>query len=327
MKKLEPKQIPQFVALCVVSSGVFGYFVVRMVAPGSASASSAIPAPVAKPASHAAAFAPVAPVASGAAVAATPDPAASASSVLAAPPTPEMRDPFIVGYVDPKTAVSVVPALPVKPKLTVPSLPQMARVTLPGLSPFPAPAAPELPSGLSGLTIRPTGPAVSSIPALPAAPAPPAWQVTGVVQTDTDKLAILRDGDARRIVHSGDFVDSTYRVASVTRGGVVLRHGAYTYRLLLGGKPGAEPALPAASFTAPPMFTAPPVFTAPPSHPAPGRSGLPDSASLTQGAHSLSRLARLWLGNAPALPAHARTSRPPIQLALRFLNNAEDTDK
>ena len=238
-----------------------------------------------------------------------------------------MRDPFVVGYVDPKAAVSVVSALPVKPKLTAPVLPQMARVTLPGLSPFPAPAAPELPSGLSGLTIRPTGPTVSPIPALPAAPAPPAWQVTGVVQTDTDKLAILRDGDARRIVHSGDFVDSTYRVTSVTRGWVVLRHGAYTYRLPLGGKPGAAPALPAASFTAPPMFTAPPVFTAPPSHPAPARSGLPDSASLPQGAHALNRLARLWLGNAPALPPHARTSRPPIQLALRFLNSAEDTDK
>ena len=38
MKKLEKKQIPQFAALCILSAGVFGYFVIRIVTPSPAAA-------------------------------------------------------------------------------------------------------------------------------------------------------------------------------------------------------------------------------------------------------------------------------------------------
>ena len=63
--------------------------------------------------------------------------------------------------------------------------------------------------------------------------------MTGVLQNDVEKVAILRNGEARRIVHAGDFVDSVYRVINVTRTGVVLRHSQAVYTLKLGGK--AEP--------------------------------------------------------------------------------------
>ena len=38
MNKLDKKQIPQFAALCVLSAGVFGYFVVKIVTPSPAAA-------------------------------------------------------------------------------------------------------------------------------------------------------------------------------------------------------------------------------------------------------------------------------------------------
>ena len=336
MKKLDKKQIPQFVALCILSSGVFGYFVMRMVTPSPAAASTAVhpssPVPVAAavPASSAkpslAAASATNPAAAPVAVGTPPltDPAQ-----IVTPPTPGMRDPFVIGYVDPKTAAATTPSA--APPLQHAPV-QEARATVPGLSTFPAPVAPGLPT-LTDLTVRPTQFAVSlpSVPALPAAPAPPSWLVTGVLQTDTDKLAILRNGESRRIVRSGDFVDSIYRVADVTRSCVVLRHGTFTYRLLLGGdKPAAAPSLPPASFSAPPTFTAPPMFTPPPaSLPPPprrapaGRPGVPDAAALSQAGRSLHRLAQLWLRTSPVLPVHARTARPSEQLALRFLGDAD----
>lgn len=335
MKKLEKKQIPQFVALCILSSGVFGYFVVRMVTPTVAAAS--VPAPprtAAAPVKNA--DAPTVPGTTTAVATGTPtagDPAmlpAGDPALLVTPPSPGMRDPFVVGYVEPKTPVAAAPpAAPLNPAVTGT---QMARTSLPGLA-LPAPLAPELPSGLSGFSIRPTRPA-SVLPMPPAAPAPPTWTVTGVVQTDTEQLAILRNGEARRIVRSGDFVDSTYRVTDVTRTSVVLRHGTASYRLLLGGdKPAAVSPAPASfgappAFTAPPMFTAPPVFGTPPAPAAPARRpGLPNGASLTRASRSLSRVARLWLRATPTLPDHARTVRPQPQLALRFLDNVEVMEK
>lgn len=319
MKKLEQKQIPQFVALCILSSGVFGYFVMRMVTPSPASASSVVhpSAPATARTAAPSAGAASAPTATNAATASTATPVAAGTlaasgdpALLVPPPTPGMRDPFVVGYVDPKVDPKIAAALPAAPPRAAASSQQLARTTLPGLSAFTAPVVPTLPSGLSGLTVRQTrmAAALPTVPPLPAAPAPPAWVVTGVLQTDTEKLAILRNGEARRIVHSGDFVDSVYRVADVTRSWVVLRHGAMTYRLLLGGdKPAPGLAVPAASFGAPPTFMAPPMFTAPPGRPAPARRpGLPDAAALKQGGRSLNRLARFWLRTSPAI--NIRTS-------------------
>ncbi len=225
MKKLDKKQIPQFAALCILSAGVFGYFVIKVVTPSPAAAGTRAPQP-AMPPVKAGPAAPLAAAPGGKPTAATPDAAGTTTvaagtpggtvpapeDAAAPPPTPGMRDPFVVGYVDPKTIpaapVSAPPAGPVQP-----NLPNQDKLIakLNGLPPAPVsgPAAPALPPGLGGFASQA---AVPSAPALPTAPAAPVWTVTGVLQSDVEKVAILRDGEARRIVRAGDFVDSVYRV-------------------------------------------------------------------------------------------------------------------
>ena len=332
MKKLDKKQIPQFVALCVLSSGVFGYFVMRMVTPSEASASSAVrqATPVAA-APTTKADTPV-PTTVGAAagtgplaVASTGAPTAAGDPAPAVPqPLAGMRDPFVVGYVEPKIAPSVAPVT-APPKLIASPNPQMARATLPGLSAFPAPPAPELPNGLTGFSVRPTQMA-PSLPRVLAPPTPaPTWTVTGVLQADTEKVAILRNGEARRIVRSGDFVDSTYQVADVTRSYVVLRHGSASYRLMLGGgKPAQSTTLAPASVSGPPMLTTPPDSAAP-KQTAPGQHlGQPGSSALTQAGHSLGRLATQWLNKKRTEPVLASYSQPSDHIALRFFDNTQE---
>ncbi len=331
MKKLDKKQIPQFVALCVLSSGVFGYFVIRMVTPSEASASTAVrqSTPVAAgPTTKAvtpvpttvntAAGAPLI-VASAVTPTVAGDPAPAVLQPLAG-----MRDPFVVGYVEPKIAPPVAPVI-APPKLIASPNPQMARATLPGLSAFPAPPAPDLPNGLTGFSVRPTQMA-PSLPRVLAPPTPaPAWTVTGVLQANAEKVAILRNGEARRIVRSGDFVDSTYQVADVTRSYVVLRHGSATYRLMLGGgKPAQSPTLAPASVSGPPMLTTPPDSAAP-KQTAPGQHlGQPGSSALTQAGHSLGRLATQWLSKTRTEPVQASLSQPTDQIALRFFDNTQE---
>jgi hypothetical protein len=263
-----------------------------------------------------------------AAVAAVPLTVASAAAGNTAPAVPlplaGMRDPFVVGYVEPKSAPAVAPVA-APPTLVASASSQMARTTLPGMSAFPAPPAPDLPTGLSGFSVRPTQMG-SSLPRVVAPPTPPpAWTVTGVLQADTERVAILRNGEARRIVRSGDFVDSTYQVADVTRSYVVLRHGAATYRLMLGGvKPAQSPPLAPASVSGPPMITAPPDSAAP-KQTAPGqRSGQPGSSALTQAGHSLGHLAAQWLSKTKTQPVQDSLSQPSNQVALRFFDNTQE---
>jgi len=239
MKKLDKKQLPQFAALCVLTAGVFGYFVLRLITPSPAAASTRPHSPAVtqtapavqadpKPASVSGAVTPVTDSTPAAADSATADSAAPA-------PTQGMRDPFVVGYVGPKTpppsapAASPAPVLPAPSKLSLPKIgPRMT--SLPPAS-FSVPYAPPLPAASF-----PTRPGVTeTAPPPAAAPSPPAWTVTGVLQSDGGQVAILRSGDSRRIVRLGDFVDNVYRVVDVTRASVVLRHGATFYLLMLGG--------------------------------------------------------------------------------------------
>ena len=329
MQKLDKKQIPQFVALCVLSSGVFGYFVMRMVTPSEASASSATrqATPIAAAAPSPKAVTPV-PTTGSVAVGAAPQAVALTAAGVPAPiiplPMVGMRDPFVVGYVDPKIAPTVAPVT-APPTQVASANPQMARTTLPGLSAFPAPPAPDLPTGLSGFSVRPTqmGPSLPRVLA-PQTP-PPAWTVTGVVQADTEKVAILRNGEARRIVRSGDFVDSTYQVADVTRSYVVLRHGASTYRLMLGGgKPAQSPPLAPAPVSGPSMITTPP-YSAAPKQTTPGEHlGQPGNSALTQSGRSLGRLAAQWLSKTRTQPVQDSLSSPSDQAALRFFDNTQE---
>jgi len=181
------------------------------------------------------------------------------TSTTAVPPSAGMRDPFVVGYIDPKTTASTQP-----PSQTQPAPKGAASDSaMPSLLPMPGLQGPETVSALSGLTIRPSETAATSIGVTPLPSAPP-WTVTGVLLTDSAKMAILRNGQARRIVRSGDLVDSSYRLADVTRNWVVLRHGSLSYRLLLGaGKPSSTPAAPPTVVPPPPTPTSPPIVSTP----------------------------------------------------------------
>lgn len=252
--KLDKKQLPQYIALGVLTAGVGGYSVYHFAAAGPVSAATAAAAPRASATAPAQA---AKPVPAGAAVA--------ADTGDAPPPTPAMRDPFTVGYVDPGTlpaplggAAPPVPALPAPGK-------QVAALS--PLSPLPVglPSAPPLPGSGLGLfpakaaglpSALPAAPPAPVLPAAPALPDPPKWTVTGVLMGEGGEVAILRNGEARRIVRAGDFVDSVYRVSAVSRTAVQLRHGALVYRIVLGADkpaPGASSAPASAPASTPPL--------------------------------------------------------------------------
>ncbi len=253
MKKLDPKQLPQFIALGVLTAGVGGYTVYHFAAPSPVSADT-------RPAAAATTPGKSGPVKPGASPAAPGSPAALTAAAVpgavtgdAPPPSPTMRDPFAPGYVDPTTLHTAASgaAIPALPKLSGKQTAGMGFV-----SPLPVglPLAPALPgSAPTGLMpALPVGPAAPPLPAaIAAAPPAPTWTVTGVLQGVGGKVAILRSGEARRIVRSGDFVDSTYRVAGVSRTAVVLRHGLFVYQLKLGGFK-AAPSAPMTMPSSPP---------------------------------------------------------------------------
>ncbi len=239
MKKLDKKQIPQFAALCILSAGTFGFFVMRLVTPTPAAAGTR-PRPVqeaAKPGPTTAS-----PTAQKAGTAKNTVSTTDAAPITA--PTAGMRDPFVVGYVDPKMisahAPAAAPALPAPAKT---AHTQMASIHEVGPAAVSAPFVPGLPLGLKSFPAAAPAPAaLPSAPAAPVLPAAPAWTVTGVLQNDAQQVAILRNGEARRFVRTGDFVDSQFKVVGVTRSSVTLRHGAAVYHLLLGGvKPASAP--------------------------------------------------------------------------------------
>lgn len=259
MQKLDKKQMPQFVGLCVLSTGVFGYFGVRMVTPSPAAAATR-PVPKMVVPVTVTATAPAAGRAAGSA-------AVPAEAVAPAPPpAPGMRDPFLVGYTDPKSVKAAAPAVftapPPGPAAGTPVANAQIHEQVASLPPAPVsglmvpgfPAAPPLPAA------APTLPPSQKIMPLPAPPpAPPKWTVTGLLQSEAGGVAILRDGDSRRFVRVGDFVDGLFRVANVTRSSVVLRHGKTFYTLPLsaaveqpGAKAVAAPAPAAAPMPAPP---------------------------------------------------------------------------
>jgi len=268
MNKLDKKQVPQFAALCVLSAGVFGYFVLKIVTPSPAAAGTRPhPAP---------AVAQAAPAASPATAKATATATAAAPAVDGADapaPTPGMRDPFVVGSVDSGAAASATPAAaPAAKPFALPrpakAAPQVASIR--EVSPAPV-GAPALPFGLRSLPPMGAAPGLPTAPekAAPrqeAPPAAPAWTVTGVLQSAGGQVAVLRSGEARRIVRNGDAVDGVYRVVAVTRSAVVLRHGKTFYHLALGAGQGAEkarvPAYARPAVMSAPAFTPAPVPTA-----------------------------------------------------------------
>ena len=280
MKKLDKKQVPQFIALCVLTAGVSGYLVMHLVAPSQVSAGTrppAAPTPVGGPAP-----APGRP-ASAAAASGTGTTAVAAvpAATDAPPPTPAMHDPFAPGYVDPSTILAKNGAAPAAAP-ALPGLPVGHRQangqrswSHAGFVPLGSGSARQpqrLPVAWKRSDVRPARSARRACSAICSGG-------TGLdrhrssARERTAKVAILRSGESRRIVRSGEFVDGMYRVTGVTRTSVTLRHGAASYQLVLG----AAKAGPAAPGAAPGMpFTVPPA--APVSAPAPRPAAVIDGA-------------------------------------------------
>ncbi len=259
MKKLDKKQIPQVVVLAVLALGLFGYFAKTVFMPGSVSAKVAAPAPAA--------------AASTSGASAAPGAAAPALSADAAPSLPPgaLRDPFA------PAVASTSPAAPMPAALAPRAVPHDAApaprlASLRALPPanISIPAAPPLPFRAAAAPAF--GRPAASLPPLPVAPS---WTVTGVLQSGTEHIAILRSGDTRRFVKQGDTVDDRFKVAQVTRSFVVLRAGRSAFTLPLGGtkdkRAGFAASAPARAPALPTVPASMPTRPAPalPQYPAP----------------------------------------------------------
>jgi hypothetical protein len=215
----DKKQMPQIVALSVLSIGMLGYFSLRMLTP-----------PLPEKA--------VAGARKTSAVGKNPiiDEAQLelASLTDGNAPSLDMRDPFI-------SAAPPATSAPANNSTTTftTSLNQ-TRQTLGVLQPLPFSSAIR---PLTGLT--PGSPSFSAVSGV--APVV-SWSVTGVLTgpDSSSRIAILRNGDARRFVPLGDMVDDQYRLIGIDRFGVTLAQGKNRVRLRLGenvAKPtGAAPA-------------------------------------------------------------------------------------
>ena len=206
----DKKQLPQVIALAVVSVCLFGYFAWRMIAPPPTAAAAPVPTKTAAALSSAAA---------------QTQATTTASEVQIDAPGPGMRDPFLAPA-GPAPAVVKVASGPPPPVLP-----------------------PVMPSATSVQPLSPMTSTSVSAPQPPSPPAAPSWQVTGVVIDDAssaDHVAILRDGDQRRYVRPGAIVDGGYRVESVDPNGVTLTLGSASFRLPLGSaSTAAKPRIPA----------------------------------------------------------------------------------
>jgi len=269
VKKLDKKQTSQVAVMGVLSAGLFGYFAKTLILPSPASAKGPAPPPAAPAATSGAAGSPAPSAASAPGAHQT----ASAAGAVTAPadvpaPSPLMRDPFV------QPVSSAPPVVAAPAPAPAPAAAPPVRVTrLEGLSPAPlfVPRAPVLPFPAAGARPAPTA---AGLPPLPVAPP---WTVTGVLQSGSEHIAILRSGEARRFVRQGEYVDSQFQVASVTRNAVVLRSGRAVFTLPLGGaketgqaKAGHSPAFPV---SAPSVPALPASFRAP--MPAPSRPAAP----------------------------------------------------
>ncbi|MCW3058981.1 MAG: hypothetical protein JWQ02_802 [Capsulimonas sp.] len=232
MNKIDKKQLPQLIALIVLSVGVFGFFIFRMIVPTPAAAQ----APKTAKSSETEAAKKVA-------VAIT-----DAGEIAPAPaPSALMRDPFLPGVADTAALEAYQKARTVATP-TPSSAPRrftnrrMGTASLTALSPMPVPQVSPLPN----MGALPGPGQISAAPTvIPAPAAPVTWTVTGVMGGDGG-VAILRDGDKRRIVRQGDQLEGGLRIHHIARGAVILERDGQTYRLPLGGAKDAAPRTPAA---------------------------------------------------------------------------------
>jgi hypothetical protein len=213
MQKLDSKQVPQVIALSVISVGVFGYAVFTFAGSG----------PKPSPSKSAA-------KSSTSATASTPETGASSaeSSVagtrMALSVAEAGGDPAHPAGGSPEAAPGINLPGQYNPdpfKATMKPEPPVKAVQV---TPKPAPApvkpkpAPQLPdASLKG----PATTLINPIAPPPAAPERPAVRVTGTSVTDGMNLAILEIGPEHRVVQVGDVVSKGYRVKKIQLQGVV----------------------------------------------------------------------------------------------------------
>lgn len=214
MQKLDPKQVPQVIALGVVSVGVFGYAVFTFAGSGP------------KPDTAAAATKKDAASTSTASTSgSTTTGTTTAETKMALSVAEAGTDPTQSGAATPNGAPGInLPGQynpdPFKSAAKPEVAPKAVEVT-----PKPAPVktqikAPSLPdaSGKGGLT-----PPVTLVtpPPVPAGPERPEVRVTGTSVVDGLNLAIVEIGPEHRVVQVGDVVSKGYRVKKIQLQGVV----------------------------------------------------------------------------------------------------------
>ncbi|MEI6511713.1 MAG: hypothetical protein WCO51_00360 [bacterium] len=90
-----------------------------------------------------------------------------------------------------------------------------------------------VPSGLmNGATTNTSTTAIAPIAT------PPSFQLTGVVEGAQTVALVTDDHGGQRLVRVNEMVDGEYRVKSISRQGVEIKHGKTTYVLRLGGTAG-----------------------------------------------------------------------------------------
>jgi len=296
MQKLDQKQKMQVAGLSVAAVGLFGYFTYQMlqVSPAAAKTQSASAAgQQTKSTLTSTSSSTSTTAAKPATTLAKADLAATATDAPA--PTLTMRDPFVPGIADPAALDAYLKSNPAGAKPA--EAPHNASGSWNKPSSFVAP----LPRPDDGMTLPPARPAEFSATPLPS-PAPvaaesPSWTVTGVIQGDDGRIAIMRNGDARRMVHTGDMVDDTYRVVDVSQGKVKLAHGKQTYTIVLGAKPVVPAASPATPTQAMPQANSPQDLGAP----ATPATGLPQG-TVTPGGSTIDPNALIKLPGGLTLP-------------------------
>jgi hypothetical protein len=217
MKKLDQKQVPQVIALGVLSLGLFGYFGMTMMG-------SSKPAP--KPA------------------AAADKPAeATAKETAAAPEAPAPVDPAVLAGMAAGSVYNADPFRPaIQPRPTAPTAQQHASAAAPASGPRwnlgsmpsasgPEPAFPALPAG-SQPQVR-----VAAPPAAP--PVRPDVAVTGIIDAaNGSDMALIEVGGDHRMVQLGDTIANDYLVRKIALDGIWLGNARAKdrYFVALGAK-------------------------------------------------------------------------------------------
>lgn len=205
MQKLDPKQVPQVIALGVLTVGVFGYALFTFA--GSAPKSDPTPAKESSTSSSSTTSSSTGAAGTQTAVSVVESGGVPQTGAAGAPdiklPGQYNPDPFKSGAKP--EGPSPVEVTPKAPKITPPPA---------------APIAPPLPDA-SRQALAPLPSLAPPAPVVPLGPERPEVLVTGTSVVDGLNLAILEVGQEHRVVQVGDVVSKGYRVKKIQLQGVV----------------------------------------------------------------------------------------------------------